>query len=230
MRQSSGVLRREWPAAGVPLPVRVLGKLVLEVLPATLASVIGAFLFAYSQFGHAALPAAPEVPAQAAPASAEMVQLVREEHTLVRDFLRAQQQEAARRAQAADAADARAMADATLAAVAGQREATLVAATRPVPHTPLSVVAAAAPIGPSMATAQLPPLVIAGVQADSSVPPAEPQPANPSLLRRTLAVPGRAVAMTLRAVMGLGGIPSWIGRRVGADRLDGDAAIASAAS
>ena len=50
------------------------GKLVLEVLPAALASVIGAFLFAHYQFGRPAV-SEPAAPATAAvPASAQMVQ------------------------------------------------------------------------------------------------------------------------------------------------------------
>lgn len=230
MRQSGGVPKQQWPAPQVPWPVRFLGRLVLEVLPATLASLIGAFLLAYSQFSHGAVPPASVPAAQSVPAAADMVRLVREEHAMVRDFLLAQQEDAKKRAEAADAADARAVADATLAAGGPQRAATAAAAKPPAPQSKRNLVAAAAPTGTSSATAQLPPVVIAAVHASEDAPPAAPRPANASLISRTLAVPGHVVAMTLHAVMAVGGIPSWIGHRVGADRLEDGEAIASAAS
>ena len=230
MRQGSGAARGEKRAAEVPFAVRVLGRLVLEVLPATLASVIGAFLLVYCLFGHAALPAAAEPPAQAAPASAAMVQLIGEEHALVRNFLLGRQQEAKRRAETTDAADARAIADAKLGSDAAHRMAASAAAEPSAPRAERDVAAAAAPSGRSTATAQLPPVVIAAVRANADAPSAEPRPANTSLIGRTLAAPRRVVAVTLHAVMALGGIPSWIGHRVGADRLDNGVPTASAAS
>ena len=52
MRRGTGAM----PAHEVPLLVRFLGKLVLDILPAALASVIGGFLFTQYHFGHAAAP------------------------------------------------------------------------------------------------------------------------------------------------------------------------------
>src|SRR5580658_6294295 len=115
MQQGAVVLGRRMKIGEVPLLVRLFGKLVLEVLPPALASVIGAFLLAHYQFGHPAASGA-AAPAAVAPASTDMMQLVREEHAMVRDFLLAQQAAETNRAAAADAADARAAADAELAA------------------------------------------------------------------------------------------------------------------
>lgn len=228
--QQSVALRQQVATAKVPLPVRFLGKLVLEVMPAAMASVIGAFLFANYQFGHAAVSPMP-APAAAAPASVEMVQLVREEHAMIRDFIVAQQAAAKSRDEAADAADAEAAAAAKLASAAAQRAAAMAAAKLPAPRSkPIVVASAAAPSGSSTATAELPAVVVAGAQPNASVPLTAPQPANASLVSRTLAVPRHVVAMTLHAVMAIGGIPSWIGRRVGAGQLDSDAPSASTAS
>ncbi|MGA8818597.1 MAG: hypothetical protein WB624_14975, partial [Xanthobacteraceae bacterium] len=105
-----------------PVLVRLGGKLVLEVLPAALASAIGAFLFAQYQFDRSAPVAHAVTPAVAVPASAEMLQLVREEHALIRDFLTAQRTAEQNRTLAANAADAQAdpTADAKLAAAVPQ--------------------------------------------------------------------------------------------------------------
>ncbi|MGB6535119.1 MAG: hypothetical protein WBF58_04070, partial [Xanthobacteraceae bacterium] len=66
----------------------MLGKVVLEVLPAALASVIGAFLFAHYQFERSAgAPAAAAPATVAAPASTKMLALVRDEHAMLRDYL-----------------------------------------------------------------------------------------------------------------------------------------------
>ena len=86
----------QWLAQGtavvpgaVPWPVRFLAKFVLEILPAALASLIGGILFAHYQFGQ---PASPRPAREAAgPATAEMMRLIRDEHSLVHDFLTAQQ-------------------------------------------------------------------------------------------------------------------------------------------
>ena len=67
---------------------RFLGKLVVDVLPAALRSVIGGFLFAQYQFSHATAPH--PATEQAVPASAEMMQLVRDEHAVIIDYLKAQ--------------------------------------------------------------------------------------------------------------------------------------------
>jgi hypothetical protein len=210
-------------AQDAPLLVRLLGKFVLEVLPAALASVIGGMLLAHYQLGHPAEPAQALQPS--APASAEMVRLVREEHALIRDFLSAQNAAEKSRDAAADAADARAESDATeLAAAALRRTASAPAkpASLPLPRPRASVVAAsteAAPQGP-LVIAQ--PIEVVAPPASPFAPPAPialPPPVvasgQPSLAATTLAIPGHVVGAALHAVSVIGGIPSWIGNRLG---------------
>ena len=68
----------------LPLLRRFFAKVVLNVLPAAMASVIGGILFTHYQLGGAI---APQTGAeQLAPASAEMMKLVRDEHVLIVDF------------------------------------------------------------------------------------------------------------------------------------------------
>jgi hypothetical protein len=208
----------------VPMAVRFLGKLVLEVLPAALASVIGAFLFAHYQFDRPASPQ-PATPAMAAtPASAEMMQLVRDEHAIVHSFLAAQQAAALKEATAANAADARADAQAKLAAAASRRAASLTAAKPAVPRG-IAIAAAA----PGSAATALPTIMVAAVQPNPAAAMPGPPPRRPSLIAQTLAVPGRVASVTLHAVMAIGGIPSWIGHRFGGD-LESAAPLPSTSS
>ena len=67
------------------LVARLASKLVLDILPATTASLVGGLLFAHYGLGRAT-----ESAAQAAPASAEMMQLLRDEHGVIVSFLNAQ--------------------------------------------------------------------------------------------------------------------------------------------
>ena len=226
----SVVLRGNMAQPGeVPLALRLLGKFVLEVLPAALASVIGAFLFAHYQFDRSASapPAGP--PMAATPASAEMMQLVREEHAMIRSFLVAQQAAAQSEATAANAADARADAKAKLIARASRRAASLTAArlTTVKPAAPRSAVTVAAAAG-GAATA-LPTVLVAAAQPDAVTAAPNLPPRQPSLIAQTLAVPGRVAAVTLHAVMAIGSIPSWIGHRLGGE-LESAAALPSASS
>ncbi|MFZ3310886.1 MAG: hypothetical protein WA280_16110, partial [Xanthobacteraceae bacterium] len=85
-----------------PWLARLGGKIVLEVVPAALASVIGGFLFTQYHLGHAA----PQLVA-VQPASPEMMAMVRDEHALMMDYLKAQVAAEQRRHAAEDAATAR---------------------------------------------------------------------------------------------------------------------------
>jgi hypothetical protein len=205
-----------------PLLVSLCGKLVLEILPPALASVIGAFLLAHYQFGRPAAPAA-AAPVAVAPASTDIVKLVGEEHAMLRDFLLAQQAAEKNRAANADAADARAAADAKPAASAPRRAAVSLAAAKPVaPRSKPTVVAAAAN---TAAAVTLPAVVVAGPRPNAvsaPAPAAAPARVHPWLVAQTLAVKDHVVTATLHAVMSIGGIPSWIGHHVGADNLDAD--------
>ena len=67
------------------LVARLASKLVLDILPATTASLIGGLLFTHYGLGRVTEPAA-----QVAPASGEMMQLLRDEHGVIVSFLNAQ--------------------------------------------------------------------------------------------------------------------------------------------
>src|SRR5579862_2853200 len=76
------------PRHEAPLLKRFVGKLIVDVLPATFVSVLGGVIIAQYQLGHATVsrPATEQV----VPASAEMMQLVRDEHAVIIDYLKTQ--------------------------------------------------------------------------------------------------------------------------------------------
>src|SRR6202035_3546087 len=76
------------PKHEAPLLKRFVGKLVVDVLPATFVSVLGGFIITQYQFNHTAVsrPATEQV----VPASAEMMQLVRDEHAVIIGYLQTQ--------------------------------------------------------------------------------------------------------------------------------------------
>jgi hypothetical protein len=210
-------------ARDAPLLVRVLGKFVLEVLPAATASVVGGVLLAHYQFGHAVAPV-PTVQATT-PAPAEMVRLVSEEHAMIRDFLLAQNAAEKSRIAAADAADARAESDAAALAAAALRRTAWAQAkpvSLPLPRARASVVAATTEVAPQGPLVIAQPIEIVAPPASPFAPPAPigPPPSvvasgQPSLVSTTLAFPGHVVGAALHAVTSIGGIPSWIGNRLG---------------
>ena len=128
-----GVRRR-----GAPLLGRFIAKLV-DVLPTALASLIGGFLFTQYQAGYR--PAPQPAAEQAAPASAEMLQLVRDEHAMIFDYIKAQTAAEKSRNAAEDKEDARAVAEAKPAAAPVTRRP-LVAAAPAVSRIKVSAVAA----------------------------------------------------------------------------------------
>jgi hypothetical protein len=188
-----------------PLLPRFLAKLLVDILPAAVASAIGGFLITQYQFTHAtALRPATE---QVVPASAEMMQLVRDEHAVLVDYLKTQMAMEKNRHAAEDAA----VADARLAAADTPAPAA-VEAPRPVASAviakpvPARAKVAAAPVLPPHA-----PLAIAQTdQTVSAAPVAAPAPESKSLLTRTLEIKDHVVGATLHAVSAIGSIPSWI--------------------
>jgi hypothetical protein len=214
---SSAGLRHE-----APLFKRFLSKLVVDVLPATVVSALGGFIITQYQFSHVQpRPAAVQV----VPASAEMMQMVRDEHAIIINYLKAQAAEEKSRNAAEDAADAnaRAVADAHIATVAPGTTAEPVVLP---PVRPATTIVAAKPVTRAKVAAALPPhapLVIA--QADQAVAaaPVAGAPAEPkSLLTRTIEIKDHVVGATLHAVSAIGGIPSWIAS-LGDHGNDGDA-------
>ena len=208
-----------------PLLKRFVGKLVVDVLPATFVSVLGGVIIAQYQLNHAAASHPPTE--QVVPASAEMMQLVRDEHAVIVDNLKTQMAADKNRHAAEDAA----VADARLAATeppapaadplpAPRAVATAVLA-KPVPAR---TKVAFAPVLPPHAPLQI-------AQTDqpvvSATPAADPAPESKSLLTRTIEIKDHVVGATLHAVSAIGSIPSWIASM--GDRVGGSGATSSSA-
>lgn len=103
----------------IPLLGRFVGKFVVDILPAALASVIGGFLFTQYQVGRTAPPRVE----QASPASTEVLALVRDEHEAILGYLKSQMAAEKNRLAAQDAETAQAVADAKAAQEAAQEKA-----------------------------------------------------------------------------------------------------------
>jgi len=230
MQNATANLPRNWTMPQTPpLAARFLGKIVLDVLPAALASVIGGFLFTQYQFGHAAASRPLE---QVAPASAEMVQMVRDEHAMIIDYLKSQSSAEKNRAAAEDEASARAAADAKAEAKAAadakavadakalsekamveaamRRLATAATAKPAAMRAKPAVVAAATP------SAQAP-LVIAQAERGDGLAPDDRLARDPdSLLAKTLDIKDHVVAATRHVVSAIGDLFASVGERIGA--------------
>ena len=217
LAQTSSAPKSLAPRHEAPLLKRFVGKLVVDVLPATFVSGLGGVIIAQYQLNHAAAPH--PATEQVVPASAEMMQLVRDEHAVIIDYLKAQMAAEKNRHAAEDAA----VADARLAAAEPPAPAPA-AAPPPAPRAvATAVIAKPVPARAKVATAPvLPPhapLQIA--QADqpvSAAPAADPAPESKSLLTRTIEIKDHVVGATMHVVSAIGGIPSWIasmGDRVG---------------
>jgi hypothetical protein len=184
---------------------RLLNKLLHDLVPAALASVIGGILFTHFHLGFQ-FGRAPEAAAQVMPASAEMMQLLRDEHGLVVSYVNAQRARDERAVGANDAAPRR---------VADQQPKSA-AALHPT-YSDLAAKAVAAR-GKNVGSALIP-LQIAQIRNE------DPKPSSrndESLLTKTVSIKDHVVAVTQRVVSVIGGIPSWIG--VIGDRIGGDGA------
>lgn len=203
------------------LLVRFLAKLVLDILPAALASVIGGFLFTQYHSGHTVAPR--PVVEQVSPASAEMMQLVRDEHAMIVDYLKTQMAAEKTRLAAENEDSERAAADA-------KAEAT--AATRRVAAAAIAARSAAMRSKPPVAAVTVPahaPLVIAQAAPNDSAVPVDSPPRDPnSLLSKTLDIKDQVIDATLHVVSAIGSIPSWIASM--GDRIGGQNASSSSAS
>jgi hypothetical protein len=203
-----GVRRR-----GTPLLGRFIAKLV-DVLPTALASLIGGFLFTQYQAGYRSAPQ--PAAEQAAPASAEMLQLVRDEHAVIFDYIKAQTAAEKSRNAAEDKEDTRVVADAKPAAAPVTRRP-LVAVAPGVSRIKVSAVAA------TPAPAVHAPRLIAQVEQAATgapgVPAADAARQPDSLLAKTIIIKDSVVHATLHAVSAIGGIPNWIASL--GDRLGG---------
>lgn len=195
-------MRRQMPP---PLLRRLFAKLVHDVMPTALASIIGGFLITHFQFGR--IPAPPA----AAPASAAMMQLLRDEHALMVDFVQAEVakekvQPAAAEAPSSAPTAAMAVSDADSPAAAyAPRVMTAVSAAKPSPRGKAPAVGASLP------------LVIAEAQPNDAVEPVARN--DDSLLAKTIGLKDHVFAVTQGVVTAISGIPSWIGSL--GDRIGG---------
>ena len=222
--QSNLAPKKLAPKQDAPLLRRFVGKLVVDVLPATFVSVLGGVIIAQYQLNHA--PASRPATEQVVPASAEMMQLVRDEHAVIIDYLKTQMAAEKNRHAAEDAA----VADARLAAAEPPAPA---AAPLPAPRAiATAVIARPVPARTKVATAPvLPPhaplLMAQNDQAVGAAPAADPAPESKSLLTKTLEIKDHVVGATLHVVSAIGGIPSWIASM--GDRVSGSETTSSSA-
>ncbi len=207
---------------------RFLGKIVHDVLPAALASLIGGFLFTQYHFGQAASPQLVDV----RPASPEMMAMVRDEHALIMKYLNSQMAAERRRDEAEDAATARAVADARATADAKLADALFVAheaaeqnaavivsaAVKAAPmHRKAPAIVAAVPHAPLVIAQAIPlPNEGAAAPAQSGEAAAEPNPllANP-LVAKTLDIKDHVVAATRHVVSVIGEVFASVGDSIG---------------
>ena len=225
--QPTGLVKYQVPKHEAPLLKRFVGKLVVDVLPATFVSVLGGFIITQYQFSHvqASRPATEQV----VPASAEMMQLVHDEHAVIIDYLKTQMAAEKNRHAAEDAA----VADARLAAADSQAPEAAPAAV-PAPRPVAAMIAAKPAVARTRVAAAavaLPPhapLAVAQAEQTPSVSPAAgPAPEPKSLLTRTIEIKDHMVGATLHVVSAIGGIPSWIASM--GDRVGGSGATSSSA-
>jgi hypothetical protein len=190
----------------MPLLKRLLTKLIHDVLPAALASVIGGVLFTHFQLGRFPEPVA----AQVTPASDEMMQLLRDEHGLIVSFIQGRIADEKKQL-IADESTSRGAAELrpTAAAAGGSRS----------PVVTLAAVKSSTARSKSFgAGVSPPPLLIAPAQQGESGKSVAG--GDESLLAKTIGIKDHVVAATHRVVSAIGGIPTWIGA-IG-DRIGGE--------
>ena len=193
---------------------RLVDKIVKDALPAGLASILGGLLLTHFQIDRVPQPTTVKV-TQASP---EMMQLLRDEHGLIIDFVKEQVASEKNRG-SADQSGQRGVTEAS-APPAAQ-----VVAQPPV-QRPIPVVALAAPkpVAPrsknQVVGASLPAPALAQAQPADPVPQAAAQ-TDDSLLAKTIGIKDQVVSVTQRAVSAtIGVIPSWFGSL--GDRIGGE--------
>jgi hypothetical protein len=208
----------------IPFLGRFVGKFVLDVLPATLASVIGGILFTQFQLGRAAPPPVTE---QIRPASAEVLALVRDEHDAIIGYLKSQMAAEKSRLAAQDAETARAVADARTAqedearekAAAEQNAVEIkpVAPARRLASATKAVLPRAKPaLGPTAPTQVAMSETEQNPQQNAAPAATDRVARDPdSLLAKTLDLKDHVVAATKQAVAALGDMFASVGERIG---------------
>jgi len=196
-----------------PWLVRVLGKVVIDVMPGALASLIGTLLIAQYQFTHQAAPQLVAVQ----PASADTMARLRDEHAMIMDYLKTQIAAEQSRNSAEDAASARAAADAKLAneKLAAEVLARLGGSA---PLTKPAAPHAKAPAVTTIAAAPQAPLVIAQIppEQDDTAAQSGHLASDPnSLLAKTLDLKDHVVATARHVVSAIGDVFASLGDRIG---------------
>jgi len=207
------------------LLARFVGKFVLDILPAALASVIGGFLFTQYQLGRTAPPPLAE---QMSPASAEVLALVHDEHEAIVGYLKSQMAAEKQRLAAQDAETARAVADAKAEqdneaqekALAEQNVVDIKPAAALARHLAMSAKVALPRVKPAAAPNPVAPTQVAMVQSEQNpqqnAAPADRLARDPdSLLAKTLDLKDHVVAATKQAVATLGDMFASVGERIG---------------
>jgi hypothetical protein len=214
------------------LLARFVGKFILDIMPAALASVIGGFLFTQYQLGRSAPPPVEQI----SPASAEVLALVRDEHEAIVGYLKAQMTAEKKRLAAQDAETARAVADAKVAqekaaqdneaqerALAEQNAVDIkLPAAAPARHlvSATSAKVVLPRVKPAAAPNPVAATQVAMVQSDQNAQqnaaPADRLARDPdSLLAKTLDLKDHVVAVTKQAVSALGDMFASVGERIG---------------
>jgi hypothetical protein len=191
---------------------RLFDKIVHDALPAGLASLLGGLLLTYFPIGHVTHQATVKV----TPASPQMMQLLRDEHGLIVDFVKAQAANEKNRA-GADQEPQRTVAEAVAPAAAPMplplaHPNSVVASTAPKPAAPRTK-------NPLVATATPTAATPTSAAETAGLPAAR---TDDSLLAKTIGIKDRVVSATQHAVSAtFGAIPSWFGSL--GDRIGGEA-------
>jgi len=196
---------------------RLFDKIVHDALPAALASILGGLLLTHFNIDRAPQP----VTVKVTQASPEMMQLLRDEHGLMVDFVKEQAAGEKNRA-GTEQVDRN---DTTEVSAAPPAQ---VLPTPPLPR-PMPAVGSAAP--KSAAPRSKNPIVAVSQPTPAPAQPATPAPqpvpqaaaarTDDSLLAKTIGIKDHVVSVTQRAVSAtIGVIPTWFGSL--GDRIGGE--------
>ena len=192
---------------------RLVDKIVKDALPAGLASILGGLLLTHFQLDRVPQPTTVKV----THASPEMMQLLRDEHGMIIDFVKEQVASEKSRGSADQSGQRVTEASAPPAAEVAPSSPV----QRPIPVAALAAPKPAAPRSKNpVVGASLPAPALAQAQPADPVPQAAAR-TDDSLLAKTIGIKDQVVSVTQRAVSAtIGVIPSWFGSL--GDRIGGE--------
>jgi hypothetical protein len=205
------------PGFDLPLLRRFFTKLVHDILPTAVASLLGGFLITQFQLNRPL----ESVTVPVARASPEMMQLLRDEHGLIVSFVKAHvaNEKSANEKSANETKQAAANSEQTPPVTAAPALAapppTMVVAV--VPAKPAAPRAKTPVVTPVVGASLLPAAITPAPQSEVPPPVAH---SDDSLLAKTIGIKDHVVGATQRAVSSIVGIPSWFGA-IG-DRIGGE--------